>query len=214
MTRRQLLFLSALVLVSSFIGGFVASRLFNPSNAWAQGSLSNILANNVFAKSIALRDSDGNIRMMLSGEPFPGITFLDRANRQRLNIDLNLFSDEPSIVLYDHSSVPRIIFGLNINDEPDMTFYRSDEQVAVTVQVTDKGMAGISCWDGLPHIRAFFGIAALENEPSLHLIDKTGNSAVYIGSNLVLSNDGSKIITPVPSIYLVDKERNILFKAP
>ncbi|MFC1537272.1 hypothetical protein ACFL4P_00425 [Gemmatimonadota bacterium] len=108
MNRKQFILLAVLMVAASFIGGVVASRLFNPREALAESPVKMIRAN-----AFVLEDEDGNILAsfnILAGK-FPSLRLYDKDGRKRAVLGsrqlfdartrMNLIRPPSSLVLFD-----------------------------------------------------------------------------------------------------------------
>lgn len=112
MRKRQYLILVALVAVSGFMGGLVASRAFNAQPAMAQeGDV-------IVAQQLALVDANNDLKAMISAKDGP-----------------------PGIALYDAKGNARGIFSLSDNGEPVLTLQDAGAKAKILLGATDEGGA-------------------------------------------------------------------------
>ena len=169
---------------------------------------------NVEAKSVSLKDTDGNIRARLfmsekltttAGELMPNMPWTPE--NKNLPVTINPY---PTLALYDLKGKARIFLGGD-GDVSAQTIGVSDSEghsLGLFSAVSDLG-AMLSLDNGKGEQRLFLGPGQLE------LSDDAGfKSSLGVTKELVTIRTGETHQTSAASLLLFDKEQKVIWKAP
>jgi hypothetical protein len=169
---------------------------------------------NLEAKSVTLKDTEGNIRARLfmtekstaaAGEVWPNMPLTP----ENKNLPVT-FNPSPTLALYDLKGKARVYLDGDGNVKAGIIGVSDSEGPAVGILTAAPGYGGgLSLYNGRGELR-------LSLEPGhLELSDDDGfQSSLGVEKNLVTVRTGETHQTSAASLILFDKAKNVIWKAP